>query len=127
MSEESLTKNPTQTDTKMLSQKEMFDQSLKLWNLGSQLNMLAEEASELTTAALHLIRDNKDKAQSMLNLAEEIADVEFMLEEIKYYFKDRSINGRPFFIWVIDFRVQKQKRLQQLLKESQPCESHLTK
>jgi len=50
--------------------------------------MLAEESSELSVAAHHLNRNLKDRTLAMENLAEEIADVEFMIAELKDCFPD---------------------------------------
>ena len=65
---------------------ELMAKSLKLWGIQSQLLMLAEEASELSVAALHMNRINKDQEQVWRNFVEEIADVEFMISEMKYCF-----------------------------------------
>ena len=70
----------------MLSDKEIFALSRQYWGLHSQIDMLAEESSELSSATLHLNRANKDKAEAWENFSEEIADVEFMIEEMKEYF-----------------------------------------
>jgi len=48
--------------------------------------MLVEELNELAVASLHLLRTLKNREESLKHFAEEIADVEFMLEEMKYYF-----------------------------------------
>ncbi len=87
---------------------ELFMKSLKLWGIASQVNMLAEEASELTTATLHLNRANKDKEKTWEHFAEEIADVEFMIAEMRYYFPDldEKISG---------YRKEKARRLDQLI------------
>ena len=69
-----------------LTMKEAFDLSIKRWGIRSQLRMVAEEASELSVASLHLDRDNRDWDESFERFAEEIADVEFMLDEMKYYY-----------------------------------------
>jgi NTP pyrophosphatase (non-canonical NTP hydrolase) len=98
----------------MKTSKELFDASRKLWGMGSQVNMLAEESTELALAALHFNRDNKEKSRALLNLAEEIADVEFMIEEFKYYF------GEDFEQRIRVFRRQKQERLEILLNTSKP-------
>lgn len=64
--------------------KEIFDKCKAKWGLESQILMLAEECSELSVACLHLLRNLKQEG-GRDHLAEEIADVELMIDEIKYY------------------------------------------
>jgi hypothetical protein len=90
--------------------KELFTISMKLWGLDSQMLMLAEEAGELSVATLHLGRKLKDKAEAWEKFAEEIADVEFMIEEIKDYFP--VLQGK-----VNLYRQRKEERLQNLLSK----------
>lgn len=63
---------------------DQFEESLKLWGIGSQINMFAEEAGEALVAALHL-RRNRALMPSLAEFAEELTDLEFMSEEMKYY------------------------------------------
>jgi hypothetical protein len=65
---------------------ELFDLCLKKWGIVSQIYMLAEESAELSLAAMHLNRNLKEKAKSFLALAEEIADTEIMIAEIRHFF-----------------------------------------
>jgi hypothetical protein len=92
-------------------EKELFLKSRSLWGLQSQMLMLAEEAGELSVATLHLGRANKEKGEAWENFAEEIADVEFMLDEMKEYFPvlQAKINL---------YRQMKVKRLDQLIVSS---------
>jgi len=64
-------------------EKEKFAQSIEKWGIVSQILMLAEESGELTVAALHYVR-NKKQVEAEDHLAEEIADVELMIDEIKF-------------------------------------------
>lgn len=100
----------------MKSLNELFDESLKKWGMPSQILMIAEESSELSVASLHLLRAIKDKDESLLKFAEEMADVQFMLDEMVYYFKDTQVKGVGFLDWLADFRKLKQKRLEKLLE-----------
>jgi len=90
-----------------LTLKEMFDKSRVAWGLESQILMLVEELNELSVASLHLLRNLKDKEQSFKNFAEEIADVEFMLDEMKYYFSNVSL--------IAYYRKKKEERLEKIL------------
>ena len=87
---------------------ELFIKSLKLWGMESQLLMLAEEAGELCVATLHLNRNNKNKEISRENFAEEIADVEFMIAEMKYYFHGLEET-------ILKYRIEKARRLDSLI------------
>lgn len=60
-----------------------FVKSIEKWGLASQIAMLAEESSELTVACLHYLRTRK-QSEAEQNLVEEIADVELMIDEIKF-------------------------------------------
>lgn len=90
---------------------QIFDLCLKKWGLNSQLLMLAEESSELSVATLHLFRVNK--GETMENFCEEIADVELMIEEIKYYFRKNSVEQKIAF-----WRKVKIKKLKKLLAQN---------
>jgi len=87
---------------------EMFELSLKKWGITSQILMLVEELNELAVASLHLLRKLKDKEKTLEQFAEEIADVEFMIEEMKYYFKNEQK--------IKLYRAYKEERLKQILK-----------
>lgn len=52
--------------------------------------MLQEEATELALAVRKLIR--RPNQQTYNNLIEEIGDVEIMISQIKFIFKDTSFN-----------------------------------
>jgi len=98
-----------------MNKHEMFELSLKKWGLTSQILMLVEELNELAVASLHLLRTLKDKNESLEHFAEEIADVEFMIEEMKYYFKNEQK--------VKLYRVMKEKKLEGLLGMDYPNKS----
>jgi len=106
---------------KTLTNKDLFDQSIHRWGIGFQLQMLAEEASELAVAALHLNRTTKDKTKAILSFAEELADAQFMIDEFMYYFKENDVQGKRFFDLVQQFRACKELKLEALLlKEREP-------
>ena len=92
---------------KKLTLKEIFDKSRELWGLESQILMLVEELNELGVASLHLLRTNKPRDESLQSFAEEIADVEFMLDEMKYYFSNVEL--------IAFYRRKKQERLEKMI------------
>ena len=57
----------------------------------SQINMAVEEMSELIKALMKLRRNDVDKKEIFRNIAEEIADVEIMLEQLKLIFNCFSL------------------------------------
>ena len=83
---------------------QLFKESIKLWGINSQILMLAEESSELSVACLHLLRESKEQNESFHNFAEEIADVEFLIAEMKDYFSnlEKQVNK---------IRIEKSNRL----------------
>ena len=100
-----------------MNKRELFYQSFQKWGFGSQVAMLAEEAGELVVATLHLNRsiktDTKEKQDATFErFAEEIADVEFLIEEFKDYFDAKGFNLTEK-IKII--RAIKEKRLETLL------------
>ena len=94
----------------------MFEKARQKWGVGSQVNMLAEEASELSVASLHLNRAIKDQTEAWEKFAEEVADVEIMIDEMKQYFP--VLTGK-----VNLYRNLKLQRLSKLLKEEGSSES----
>lgn len=96
-----------------LTLKALFDKCREKWGLNSQILMLAEECSELSVASLHVLRNKhistiSESKKTLLAFAEEIADVEFMLAEMKYYFKN--------VLLIAKFRKEKERRLEAQLK-----------
>lgn len=57
----------------------------------SQINMAVEEMSELIKALMKFRRNDVDKKEIFQNIAEEIADVEIMLEQLKLIFNCFSL------------------------------------
>ncbi len=110
----------------ILTLKQIFDKSLELWGLNSQLLMMAEEASELSVASLHMTRNLKNdteekRLKTLIEFANELVDVQFMLEEIAYYFKNEPVGDTTFFDLWISIRKQKEKKLEKLLTVTSKC------
>lgn len=59
----------------------IYVDAIKTWGVRAQLEMLQEEATELALAVRKFIRKRTEECEA--NLAEEIADVEIMIEQIK--------------------------------------------
>jgi NTP pyrophosphatase (non-canonical NTP hydrolase) len=86
----------------MTSEKSIYERALEKWGLLAQVLMTVEELSELTQALLKHGRqiNGVDKGK----VAEEIADVELMIEQMKVAFKIHKE--------VEEFKVKKIKRLE---------------
>lgn len=97
-----------------LTMKEAFDLSIERWGIRSQHLMVAEEAGELSVASLHLNRANKGWDECFENFAEEIADVEFMLDEMKYYYT--NVLDLHLVSKIASYRKIKMERLDKLLR-----------
>ena len=63
--------------------KRLYREAIKKWGVNSQLFMLIEESAELIQASNKVIRNGTEDKQSIENLANELADVEIMIEQFK--------------------------------------------
>lgn len=107
-----------------MSIKEVYDRCLQLWGLDSQLTLTVEELVELAQAILHL-RRNVKQIESIEHFAEELADVELMLDEMKYYFNyiidyPKYIvddTDKSFIALIARYRRLKEERLRKRLGE----------
>jgi hypothetical protein len=98
---------------KHMTNRELFDASRDKWGLNAQLAMFVEEANEASIEALHLIRGREE---SEIQFAKELADLQFMIDEMVYYFKNDVFLTKSFFDIMIEERRLKEKRLEQRLK-----------
>ena len=83
----------------------LYKQALERWGHQFQVLILAEEASELATAAIHHLRGD-----SLEKVAEEIADVLIMIEQMYVH------DGPDFWADVLEFRAEKLERLRKRLE-----------
>jgi len=61
--------------------KRIYRKALDLWGVNSQLGMLMEECAELIQSVNKVIRE--DEPERWLHLAEEMADVQIMIEQLQ--------------------------------------------
>ena len=87
---------------------ELYAVAIVKWGAEAQLLMASEESTELSLAIHHYLRGRADKG----HIAEEIADVELMLDQIKALFDG---DGVAFSELVHEWRVTKRMRLESLL------------
>ena len=70
----------------MPSEREVFEKALVKYGPLSQILMTFEEMAELQQALNKFVRKNDGLAEIVKNIAEEIADVEIMLTQMKNLF-----------------------------------------
>jgi NTP pyrophosphatase (non-canonical NTP hydrolase) len=87
--------------------KDLFKQCYDLWGENSQLNQTIEECSELIKAITKWNRGIGTKEQ----MAEEVADVELMCQELRFILGDKLVNK---------YRRAKIKHVKELLDEGNP-------
>jgi len=89
---------------------EIYKQAKIQWGIDSQVNMAVEELAELIVALQHLRRqDSWGDREALLSVTDEIADVEIMLEQVKYMLNINSLA-------VFEVKEKKLARVKQLLK-----------
>lgn len=67
----------------MRSDTEIFYDADRLWGSSAQIQQTIEELSELIVELCHVLREEKG---DLRKVEEEVVDVEFMLDQIKYIF-----------------------------------------
>ncbi|ARE87744.1 hypothetical protein [Clostridium formicaceticum] len=72
---------------RLINKKEVYKKALETWGQEAQITMVFEEMSELQKELCKALRGNKVTG----NIAEEIADVEIMLEQMKLLFGIESL------------------------------------
>lgn len=88
----------------------IYKKAIKLWGIDSQMMMAVEEASELIKAICKLRRTGVT-AETVNGIAEEIADMEIMLEQLKIMFY--LTEG------VSEWKKYKINRLSQMIREAE--------
>jgi NTP pyrophosphatase (non-canonical NTP hydrolase) len=91
-----------------MKEAELYRAAIDNWGAASQLLMFFEETAELQKAICKLLRKNNTDLNRYDNVAEEIADVTLMLNQItQSYHLEHSVN---------DWKQIKLERLASLLK-----------
>ena len=74
----------------------VYKRAVDVWGVDKQIDMAIEEMSELTKALLKVRRSvNKDantQTETNNNVCEEIADVENMINQMRYIFNSETID-----------------------------------
>jgi hypothetical protein len=87
----------------------LFKEIFAKWGAEAQILMMAEEASELSVATLHLLRAAKQQT-ALENFAEELADAKFMIEQMEYMFPEIKPK-------ISEFRKLKEEKVKEMLKK----------
>lgn len=68
----------------------IYEKAIWKWGKEAQILMMLEEMSELSFLLFKVLRNQKDKIPDNWQISEEIADVEIMIEQMKYLFHNRE-------------------------------------
>lgn len=99
-------------DTRAIVPDQLYAQAEAKWGAEFQFLILAEEASELSAAVLHFLRGG-----DIEELLGEIADVQLMLEQIKWHFMEHG--NKEFCDRLVGIQYQKLMRLRDRLEETE--------
>jgi len=101
--------------------KELYEQAMKQWGITLQMVMLMEECAELTQATSKLLRKSPycgnypGKKEDWVYMADEIADVEIMIEQFKLTVKPELLADQ---VERFKVKVMKLDRLKKMLDGS---------
>lgn len=95
-------------ETGPIDEKEVYMAALIKWGAGAQITMVFEEMAELQKELCKHLRD-VENTETIKSIAEEMADVEIMLEQMKELFDIEKIVGH--------FKEQKLERLAEHTKD----------
>ena len=91
----------------------LFHRAEMLWGMDAQLRMLQEEAGEVIVAISHALRNGSDgryAPDDILAMAEEMADVEILIDQARAMGFARHIDH---------FKAEKLDRLQKLIQKEE--------
>lgn len=94
---------------KRIDKERIYKKAMYKWGFPSQVMILMEEAGELIQAASKLCRKKEGTYNKKIVFLEEIADMEIMIEQFKFFFQAHKI--------VDQIKEKKLKRLKKLLGE----------
>lgn len=91
--------------------KKLYKDAVEKWGLPLQFGMLMEECAELIQATNKIMR--KESPESWKQLAEEMADVEIMIDQLK-----SVINWQNLETHVAEYKEEKLQRLKKRIEEN---------
>lgn len=92
--------------------KKLYRQAVGKWGLSLQMGMLMEECAELIQATHKVLRKGDVDQETWNKLAEEMADVEIMLEQLKCVVTWQKLEDK-----VLEHKEIKLLRLKKILEE----------
>ena len=95
-----------------VERRKLYVKAIQEWGMTSQLGMLMEECAELIHATHKFIRKQDSSIRVRRNFVEEIADVEIMLEQIKFTLYDGDLQDT-----IKTAKYDKLLRLRDMLEE----------
>jgi hypothetical protein len=89
----------------------LYNSAVKLWGVNAQVDMAIEEASELIKAICKLKRSG-NSLETVSAVAEEIADVEIMIEQLKIMLccRDDVENWKKYKIERLSERIEEAEK-----------------
>ena len=90
---------------------QLYKRAIKQWGCEPQLRMAQEEAAELIVAVNHLLRGRGSRDGALNALAEEVADMEIMLGQLR---RIADLGSRVDFL-----RSEKLRRLNERLERAE--------
>ena len=100
-----------QMDTRTIVPDQLYAQAEAKWGADFQFLMLAEESAELAAGVIHFLRGG-----DIEELLGEIADVQLMLEQIKWHFTQHGNKG--FIGRITGIQYEKLMRLRDRIEEA---------
>lgn len=88
-----------------MDKNELYIEAIRLWGIIPQFDQLVEECAETIVAMNHLKRGKPDAEDELLG---ELADLEIMIEQMKFIFGEERIETKKY---------DKLKRLQKIVEE----------
>ena len=108
-----------------MDKEELYKEAVELWGEHLQVNMIAEEASEVIKAILKSYRTEKHTNESFSftpKLIEELADLAIMLEQahvlLEHHYYRKFGDMKPMEELFQEKKQEKLERLEQMIKES---------
>jgi len=92
-------------------EKDIYRKAIRKWGFQLQLGMLMEECAELIQATHKVIRKGDEDLGTWRNLAQEMADVEIMIDQLKI-----TVTWQDLQLNVKTNRHDKMLRLKEMLK-----------
>ena len=96
-----------------MEKERIYEKAFEKWGADLQLLMVIEESAEVQQALTKLFRKGMMDNRSLTHLAEEVADLEIAIEQLKWYY---SAGKKKSFGYAVNtFKKLKLERLEALV------------